>query len=480
MKERHLYIEKDTGLKAYVLGAGAREHAFTKGLLESDRTINVYTSTAAAVKNRGGEKAIVYRYDNNNPMQQAVEMCERNGIDFVVVGPEQPLIDGVVNRLAEIGIPAFGPSKELAWIEGDKEKSKDFMKRNGIPTAEYRVFHDYDYPQAIRYVQSTGKPLVVKDPYPVLGKGAFVCDNQEQALLALEKILVKKELPSPGDKAVVEERLFGIEQSITVIVSGDDFIVLRRARDYKRRDLGNKGPITGSMGGYSPDGNDAIFSQQKVIDRIVVPLIEGVRREIGKPYKGIIYPGLMWVYENGEWHPKALEVNIRGGDPETQLVLPQLKEDPVEIIINTINGRLGESPVSFSEETFLGVYAVSGKIPKQGTEEEYEGYPGKYKPGQVINGIQDIGEDEKGYVLHGGTRWVCRDRKQHLGECKEGHYETSGGRVALAVGRGTDLPTARANGYEKLNGFHFNSKDARPDIGDPELLRQEREQLEKH
>lgn len=478
MKERELFVRKDSGLNIYVAGPGAREHAITKEILKSDRVKNVWTGTAAAVRNRGGEKAVVYKYDSRNATSQALEMCKRHNVDFVVVGPEDPLIAGMVNRLADNGIPAFGPRKELTWFEGDKQKAKDFMVRNGIPTTEYRVFHDQDYSQAIQYIQSRSEPLVIKDPYPVLGKGAFVCDTQEEALLALEKIIKKKELPSPGDKVVVEKRLFGIEQSITVIISGEDFFMLKRSRDYKQRYRDNKGPSTGSMGGYSPDGNDHIFSEEKVINRIVVPFIEGVRREIGERYKGILYPGLMWVYENGEWQPYVLEFNVRGGDPETQLVLPAINGDPVEIMLNTINGKLGESPRSLSTETFLGVYAVSGRIPKQGSEEEYEGYPGKYKPGQTIAGIQDIEEDEKGYVLHGGTRWVCHDQK-HLEQCKDGHYETSGGRVALAVGKGPDLPTARENGYKKLGEFNFISKDSRPDIGDPELLRREREQYER-
>ena len=471
MRERELFVQKDSGLNIYVAGAGAREHAITKEILKSDRVNNVWTSTAAAVANKGGEKAVVYRYDSRHASQQAIDICTRNAVDLVIIGPENPLIDGIVDDLTEHGIPAFGPRKDFGWFEGDKEKAKNFMRTNRIPTAEYRVFRDYS--QAKQYVQSRKEPLVVKDPYPVLGKGAFVCDDQQAALVALERIMVKKELPSPGDKVVIEERLYGIEQSITVIISGEDFLVLRTARDYKH----HKGKSTGGMGGHSPDGNEDIFSDQKVIDRIVVPFIEGVRREIGKPYKGIFYPGLMWVYENGEWQPQVLEFNIRGGDPETQLVLPGINEDPVEILLNTINGRLGESHVSFSQDTFLGVYAVSGKVPQ---EEEFEGYPGKYKEGQMITGIQDIKEDEKGYVLHGGTRWVCHEQRQHLVQCNDGHYETAGGRVALAVGRGPDLPTARMNGYKKLAEFNFNSKDARPDIGDPELLRREREQYERH
>lgn len=471
MREKELLVRKDSGLNIYVAGAGAREHAITKEILKSDRVKNVWTGTAAAVVNKGGEKAVVYRFDSRHASQQAVDICTRNAVDLAIIGPENPLIEGIVDDLAENGIPAFGPRKDFGWVEGDKEKAKDFMRRNRIPTAEYRVFRDYS--QATQYVKSKKELLVVKDPYPVLGKGAFVCDDQNEALVALEKIMVKKELPSPGDKVVIEERLFGIEQSITAIISGEDFLVFRTARDYKH----HKGKSTGGMGGHSPDGNEDIFSDQKVIDRIIIPFIEGVRREIGKPYKGLFYPGLMWIYRDGEWQPQVLEFNIRGGDPETQLVLPAVNEDPVEIILNTINGKLGESRASFSQDTFLGVYAVSGTVPKQGSEDEYEGYPGKYKEGQVITGIQDIEEDQKGYVLHGGTRWVCHDQKEHLGQCNDGHYETAGGRVALAIGRGPDLPTARNNGYDKLNKFSFNYKESKPEIGDPELLRREREQF---
>jgi len=452
-----LCVLKDTGLSVAVFDPGGRGHALTRELYRSDIVDRLHTNTAAAAMN--SENITYFPYQKGSAAEMAT-LVQEQGVDFVIVGPEAPLTAGAVNMLAGEGIPAFGPVKEHTWLESSKAEAKKFFTRWNIPVPEYRIFDDYSDAQI--YIQSRLEPLVVKATGLAAGKGSIVCDDKEQAQDALHALMVDRKFGEAGDTVVIENRLFGIEQSVMIITDGKTALMLPPARDYKQRLDGNKGLNTGGMGSHSPSGNEDIFSEEKVLERIVQPALEGILHETGQPYQGVLYAGLMWVQEGGEWNPYVLEFNIRFGDPETQVVLPRLETpDWGEIFLAAINGKLGEITAQWSKEHYLAVCAVSGAVPKEESKGKgkFPGYPGRYKPDREI---VFEGTPEKGYILHAGTRW----------DSSRNAWVTTGGRVLNAVGCGQNLETARDYAYKTLEGVSFEFMDSRSDIGNPQIERE--------
>lgn len=449
-------VIRDTALNVHVLDSGGRGHATVRELLASDRVVTVTTSISAAVDDPEGHKVRLFRHDSKNAIAQTIDMAQELQPDLVFVGPEDPLIGGVVDQLHALDIPAIGPRQELTWLEGDKGDARLFMKKYGIPGPEFSV-HD-NLASARRYVQSRREPLVVKATGPAGGKGSIVCDDQSQALSALDAHMVERRFGDSGDKVVVEDRLFGIEQSVTILTDGQTAIFAPPARDYPHRFDANQGPITGGMGSHSPSGNENMFDPRKVQDMVVTPLLEGLRAEFGSQFVGVLYPGLMWVEENGVWNPKVLEINIRPGDPEWEVIAPRYRGDWAELMIAINNGRLNEivKPDMWSNTAYVGVCAVSGAVPsgETGGKGQYKGYPWRYKTGQTAT-LQQF-PSSQGHIIHNGTHRVG-----------DGEYQVTGGRVLTAVGKGQNLAEAGQNAYQIYdNDIAFDYKDARRDIAD--------------
>lgn len=485
MSETKLSLTKETGLRILITGNSAREHNLGRKILESDRVSKVFTSVGAMISERravtydGLSRVELYPHNSQDPISQALALSQRHDIDLIVCGPEDPLIAGLANRAALIGKPVFGPRSELAKIEGSKAWAKMLMLKHGIPTASAEILDVYGdieaYEKAVGVVRSLASgPLVLKADGPALGKGAIVCNTREEALEALVTIAhpEHRKFGPSGDVVVVEEKLSGVEGSGTFIVGGG-VVECSDSRDYKQvgpgdsENISGNGPNTGGMGSHSPSGTEGVFDQKKVFNEITIPLVQILKEETGHDYIGFFYPGIMWVNENGVFVPKVLEVNGRIGHPENTVVLPRLKTDIVEIMLASVNRRLAEVAykVEWSDEAFVDSEAVSG------------GYPNQYKKGIPIDPLFENSEDDTGYILMGGVKWLCGHGEGHLGPCGSGHYQTDGGRVASAIGRGTTLAEARANSYKKQALINFEGKHFRSDIADPNLLDAEKQRI---
>jgi len=354
-------------------------------------------------------------------------------VELVVVGPEAPLAAGMVDRLQELGIPVFGPTQLAAEIESSKVFSKDLMCTYNIPCGQSVAFTDYA--KAREYVNRQNPPIVIKADGLAAGKGVVVAETIPQALEALTDFMESKKLGSSGERVIVEEYLSGREMSAFVFTDGEKVIPLAYACDYKRIFDGNGGPNTGGMGSYSPPSFLTSGLADKVQQEIMQPTVQALAQE-GRPYKGVLYGGLM-ITNDG---PKVIEFNARLGDPETQVVLPLLKTDMVDIILAVVNGGLDKIQVECYEGACVGVVIASG------------GYPGSYKTGYPVSGLEDVDEDVM--VFHAGTK---------LGE-KPGEVLTNGGRVLTVVARGENIAIAREKAYDNARRIHFKDCYYRRDI----------------
>ena len=332
----------------------------------------------------------------------------------------------------------FGPSKALAMLEGSKVYAKNIMKKYDIPTADFKIFDDPE--EAKKYVKEKGAPLVIKADGLAAGKGVVVSRSLDEACGAIEKIMVKREFGPAGERIVIEERLEGEEVSVIVITDGNTILPLVSSRDHKRIGDNDKGPNTGGMGAYSPVQAIDNSIQEKIVDNIFVPLIRGLKRE-GMVYKGVLYGGLM-IKDNV---PRVLEFNVRFGDPETQVILPMLKSDLAQVMLNAIDGTLDKITLKWDEKFCLSVVLASG------------GYPGKYEKGKIISGLDKVSMRKDIVVFHAGTR-------KSEGET-EG-FVTSGGRVLNISGMGNTLEDARSAVYEAVGEIHFSDMYYRHDIGE--------------
>ncbi|HXE51806.1 MAG TPA: phosphoribosylamine--glycine ligase [Tepidisphaeraceae bacterium] len=417
-------------MKVLVVGNGAREHALAWKLSASPRVTALF-----ALPGNPGTAQVADNVPLDPMKFDAVEkFAKRNGIELVVIGPEDPLAAGLADRLIASGVKVFGPTKEAARIEGDKWFAKEMMRQQAIPTAEARSFTDPD--AAAEYVRMRDEPLVVKAAGLAKGKGVRVCYRIADALAAIDQTMRQKAFGSAGARVVIEELLTGPECSILAFVDRKNIYLMETSQDHKAVDDGDTGPMTGGMGAYSPTPvvTDAVLAQ---IERdILVPAVDGLVRE-GIEYRGVLYAGLM-ITAHG---PKVLEFNCRFGDPETQPLMMRLKSDLLEVMLAVAEGRLDQIELKWDPRPALCVVAASG------------GYPGKYGTGFPITGITDADAMRDVKVFQGGTR---ADGKTIL---------TDGGRVLSVTALGNSIAEAQKRAYEAIGKIHFEGMHYRKDIG---------------
>ena len=419
-------------MKVLVIGSGAREHTFASKLRQSPRLDDLF----AAPGNAGTAAIATNLPIKADDLDGIVAAAIQHRIDLVVVGPEVPLALGLVDRLNASGIAAFGPTQSAARIESSKEFSKRLLEDRGIPTASAISFDNrYD---AQNHVKSLSGPLVVKADGLAAGKGVFVCDSPEEGLAAIDELMGEgSSFGDAGSRVLIEERLVGREVSAHAFSDGKTVVPIPFACDYKRIGDGNEGPNTGGMGAYTP----ALWLEETMESYIYEHISEAAIQAmaaLGAPFKGILYPGLM-VTNDG---PKVIEFNCRMGDPETQVLLPRLKSDFLEICWAVVNDRLSEAEVEWSTDACVGVNIASG------------GYPGEFETGRPISGLDSV---EPGVmVFHAGTS---------LND--DGQVVTAGGRVLTVVGTAPTLQEARAIAYRNVQRIHFSRAYYRRDIAAP-------------
>jgi len=416
-------------MKVLVVGSGGREHALAWKLSQSPLVEKVFGAPGNPGIAKVGECVNIPVTD----IKALADFAEREGIDLTVVGPEAPLVAGIVDEFERRGLRIFGPTKAAAQLEGSKAFAKEMMKRWGVPTADFKVF---DNPQKAKaYIKEKGAPIVVKADGLAAGKGVTVARSVEEAIEAVERIMVEKVFGEAGNRVVIEDCLVGEEASYLVVTDGERFIPLATAQDHKAVFDGDKGPNTGGMGAYSPAPVLSPEMEKEVQEKVIKPILKGMREE-GHPFKGILYAGLM-ITEDG---PKVLEFNVRFGDPEAQVILRRLSTDLVEVFNSVIEGKLIDE-LSWIPETAICVVLAS------------KGYPGKYEKGKEITGIEEAEKLDNVVIFHAGT------------SVKDGKVITNGGRVLNVTALGKDIVEARENVYRAIEKIHFDGMHFRKDIG---------------
>lgn len=415
-------------MKVLVIGSGGREHALVWKLSQSRHVDRIYCMPGNA-----GIAEIAECIDVNNDFQALLDFVKYEWIDLTIVGPEEPLSKGIVDLFEKEGRKIIGPTMGASMLEASKVFAKDFMRRYGIPTAEYRVFTSYLH--AEDYIRVKGAPIVVKADGLAAGKGVFVARTIDEAMDALRLIMKERIFGDAGERVVIEECLEGEEASFMAFCDGKTIIPMVSSQDHKRVFDNDEGPNTGGMGAYSPAPVITEEVERKVINKIMIPAIRGMRAE-GIKYKGILYAGLM--IKDG--NPYVLEFNCRFGDPETQPVLSRLKTDLVDISFAIIEERLSEIAIEWRPEASVCVVLAS------------KGYPGKYEKGKVIKGLDRLKDMENLYVFHAGTRF------------NNGDVVTSGGRVLGVTALGKDIAEARNRVYEAIKEIQFEGMHFRKDI----------------
>ncbi|WP_372660351.1 phosphoribosylamine--glycine ligase [Cohnella sp.] len=417
-----------------VVGRGGREHAIIWSLKRNKKIKKIYCAPGNA-----GTATLADNIDIGElEFPRLVKFAQENAIDLVVVGPDDPLAAGIVDEFEAAAIPVYGPRKNAAEIEGSKIFMKDLLRKYNIPTAKYETFTDYNAANA--YLKQQPLPIVIKADGLAAGKGVAVCFTREEADKALQETMVDKSFGAAGDKVVIEEFLEGQEMSILAFVDGETVRPMSPAQDHKPVFDGDKGPNTGGMGTYSPLPHIPQAIIDESIENIIKPTARAMVSE-GRPFRGVLFAGLM-ITKDG---PKTIEFNARFGDPETQVVLPRLQSDLLEIFQATINGSLDKIDISWSNEAAVCVVLAS------------EGYPSTYPKGLPISGLDQI-SDEDALVFHAGTA------------IQDGQIVTNGGRVLGIVGRGPGIAEARANAYETANRISYQGKQNRTDIAAKALL----------
>ena len=416
-------------MKILVVGNGAREHTIVWKLSQSTKVKELYTAPGNAGTARISQNLDIDATD----IKSLAKTAQQKKIDLVVVGPEMPLSKGIVDHLESLGIPTFGASRLAAEIESSKVFSKALMQQYNIPCAKSISFSDYA--QAKEYVQQQKPPVVIKADGLAAGKGVVVAGTIDEALAALADFMQSKKLGAAANQVLVEEYLSGREMSYFAFSDGVNVVPMVSACDYKRVNDGDRGPNTGGMGSYSPPVFSSAALQKKAMETIMVPTIKAMAQE-GRPYRGVLYGGLMVNKES----VKVLEFNARFGDPETQVILPRLKTDLVEIILAIIKGKLSQMKIESTDDVCVGVVMASG------------GYPGSYKTGIPIDGLHDVDKDIM--VFHAGTKIGATPWE----------VLTNGGRVLTVVAMGKTIAQAREKVYENISRIKFEGAHYRKDI----------------
>lgn len=419
-----------------VIGGGGREHAIVWALNRSPKVGRIYCAPGNAGIGQIAECVPI----QVNEFERLTELALEKKVGLVVVGPDDPLADGIVDAFEAKNIPVFGPDKKAAEIEGSKTFMKDLLHKYGIPTAAYRKFDSYD--EAATYLKTQQAPIVVKADGLAAGKGVTVAFTMEEAEKALRDIMVDKVFGESGTQVVIEQFLEGQEMSILSFVDGETVRPMSAAQDHKQVFDGDKGPNTGGMGTYSPLPHIDPSIIEAAIENIIKPTAKAMVAE-GRPFRGVLFAGLM-IQPDGT--PTTIEFNARFGDPETQVVLPRLRSDLLDIFLAAVNGTLADVEIEWSEEAAVCVVLASG------------GYPASYPKGLPIRGLEQV-QAEDALVFHAGTA-----------NNDQGEFVTNGGRVLGVVGLGTDIADARAKAYKQAEQITFEGKQNRTDIAAKALV----------
>ncbi|MGI9237061.1 MAG: phosphoribosylamine--glycine ligase [Woeseiaceae bacterium] len=426
-------------MKILIIGSGGREHALAWKCAQSGDIEEVLVAPGNAGTAR--EPNVRNVAVSSDDIDALTELAKREAIGLTIVGPEAPLVAGVVDRFNELGLPCFGPTAAAAQLEGSKAFTKDFLRRHDIPTATYQNFSELA--PALDYIRQQGAPIVIKADGLAAGKGVVVAMTLAEAEQAATDILAGGSFGEAGARIVVEEFLDGEEASFIVITDGDTVLPLATSQDHKARDEGDVGPNTGGMGAYSPAPVVTADIEQEIMDRVIRPTLEGMRAD-GHPYLGFLYAGLM-IMSDGT--PKVIEFNCRLGDPETQPILMRLKSDLVAACLATLNGSLARETASWDSSAALGVVMAAG------------GYPASYENGMPISGLDDADSDTQ-KVFHAGT------------SLDDDGVITSGGRVLCVVGLGDSVATAARTAYRAVDKLDWQGVYYRRDIGHRAIARE--------
>lgn len=425
-------------MKVLVIGGGGREHAIVWKLSQSRHVDKIYCTPG----NAGiSDMAECIDISHNNEPGALIDLVKYEWIDLTIVGPEEPLSKGIVNAFEKEGRRIFGPGQEAAQLESSKVFAKDFMRRYGIPTAEYKVFTSYIH--AEDFVKMKGAPIVIKADGLAAGKGVFVCHTVDEAIEALRLVMKERAFGDAGKRVVVEECIEGEEASFMAFCDGKTVIPMVSSQDHKRVFDNDKGPNTGGMGAYSPAPVITKDMEALIMERVMLPTLKGLRSE-GIKYKGVLYAGLM-IKDN---IPYVLEFNCRFGDPETQPVLSRLDADFMDIAVAVIDGKLSDMEIRWKPEASVCVVLAA------------KGYPGKYENGKVIKGLNELKTHEDIVVFHAGTSFDNND------------IVTSGGRVLGVTSIGRDIEDARDKVYNAIKDIYFDGMHYRKDVADRALRRQ--------
>ncbi|APQ17369.1 phosphoribosylamine--glycine ligase [Maribacter hydrothermalis] len=416
-----------------ILGSGGREHAFAWKLAQSNKLSKLFVAPG----NAGTEIIAKNIPIGVNDFEAIKEVVLKEKIELVFVGPEDPLVNGIHDFFLEDvelkNVAVIGPEKLAATLEGSKEFAKEFMMRHKIPTAQYKSFTSETVEKGFKFLEELNPPYVLKADGLAAGKGVVILNDLNDAKIELKSMLVDKKFGTASATVVIEEFLDGIELSVFVLTDGDSYKVLPTAKDYKRIGEGDTGLNTGGMGAISPVPFASKSFMDKIEKRIVKPTVEGFKMD-KMPYKGFIFIGLIKVGED----PKVIEYNVRMGDPETEVVLPRIKNDMVELLKAVADQKLSEIDLQLDERTATTVMTVSG------------GYPGSYEKGKEISGIEAIKDS---LVFHAGTT------------VKDGKVVTNGGRVMAITSFGDDFKSALSKSYENVEKLSFDGMNYRRDLG---------------
>jgi len=427
-------------MKILVIGSGGREHALAWKAAQSPQVTEVLVAPGnAGTATDQGLRNVAVAADDTAAL---IELARREGVGLTIVGPEQPLVAGIVDRFIAAGLKCFGPTAAAAQLEGSKAFTKAFLDRHGIPTAAAATFTEID--PALAYIRERGAPIVVKADGLAAGKGVVVAATVAEAEDAVTDMLAHRAFGAAGARIVIEECLRGEEASFIAIVAGTEILPLASSQDHKARDDGDRGPNTGGMGAYSPAPVVTPEMHERIMREVMRPTVDGLAAD-GIPYCGFLYAGVM-IGDDGV--PRVLEFNCRFGDPETQPIMMRLKSDLVDLCMHAVDGTLRGCDAVWDERAALGVVLAAG------------GYPGDYAKGKEIAGLDsDFGRDVK--IFHAGTSLV------------DGHVVTAGGRVLCAVALGENVTEAQQRAYAATHKIRWDGMYFRTDIGYRAIAREQ-------
>ena len=426
-------------MRVLVVGGGGREHALAWKLIQSPICEQVYVApgnpgTAAEPNVDNVDIAV-------EDIPGLVIFAKNNDIGLTIIGPEVPLVMGIVDAFAKEGLRCFGPSKEAAQLEASKSFTKNFLARHSIPTADYQVFSNVA--PAIAYIKDQGTPIVVKADGLAAGKGVIVAMTEQEAIVAVEDMLSGNAFGEAGHSVVIEEFMTGEEASFIVMVDGENILTLATSQDHKARDNGDKGPNTGGMGAYSPAPVVTAEVHARIMAEVIEPTVKGMAAD-GRPYTGFLYAGLMI---DSDGSPRVVEYNCRFGDPETQPILMRLQSDLIPLCEAALDGRLNTVDAQWDNRTAVGVVLAAG------------GYPEAYRKGDVITGFDGIDSNDC-KIFHAGTA------------IQDNQVVTAGGRVLCATSLGSTVSEAQIRAYEMIASVNWENMYYRTDIGYRAIARQ--------